>query len=384
MHQQQWRPPFIGTGIYLYDTQTVKHYIMYIWLLSFTVSFYTVQYILNAGHVHHISQTERVLIVMATFCLVALTIIALVLYTQHLQHLQGRFVLMLLVMSLVCAQYVQTERVEAQMSLYPGAAAIYEDITPRDDVPFYQTYEDVLMDRPSFYKYDECQAMYLLEIRKCSYGNLDNPDYVLALVAGSHSAHWFPALEPLANEMNFRLDIYNHDGCRFTDADPDGHLTPQCVEWNGNLLEVLKDHPPDLVFTTSTLNKRDTVPEGFVGQWKKLEGITTIFAIRDTPRMAQDVPKCLQAHDGNIEACTMPRDEALSRVAPWENTDNLPSNVIYADLSDYFCDDTTCYPVIGNMMVYRDQHHLTASYVKTLAPVLRPYLEDAFSQAKKR
>lgn len=381
MQQQQWRPPFIGAGIHLYDTKSVNNYMMYVWFISFTISFYTVQYIVNGAHVHRLTSIERVLILIAASCLVALTAVALLMYMRHVRL---SMTIALIAMSLLLAHYVQAERIEIEMSLYPGAAAIYDQVTPRAAVSFYQKYEDVLMDRPSFYKYDECQAMYLLEVRKCSYGNVKNPDYVLALVAGSHSAHWFPALEPLAKEMNFRLDIYNHDGCRFTDADPDGHLTPQCVEWNANLLEVLKDNPPDLVFTTSTLNKRDQVPEGFIGQWKKLEGVTTIFAIRDTPRMDEDVPQCLQQHDGDIDACSMPRDEVLSRVVPWENTAGLPSNVIYADLSDYFCDDTTCYPVIGNMMVYRDQHHLTASYVETLAPVLKPYLEDAFAEAKRR
>lgn len=382
---QPWYQSFISAHIDLYSNKQSNNDKIYILFLSFVVSFYTVQYILMDTYVHNMPIIEQIVVLLGTFCLVALTVIAVVLYTVRLERGgQLRFIVALLVLSLITAQYVQQQSVEAQISAYPGAAAIYYDITPRETEHFYQTYDEVLMDRPSFYQYDECQAMYLVEVRKCSYGVLNEPDYVIAVVAGSHSAHWFPALEPLAQELNFRLDMYNHDGCRFTDADPDGHLTEQCIDWNANLLEVLKKDPPSLVFTTASLNKRDHVPEGFASQWEKLEGISTIFAIRDTPRMDEHVPECLARTNGDVDACSMPRDEALSRVAPWENTPKLPSNVIYADLSDYFCDDTTCYPVIGNMMIYRDQHHLTASYVKTLVPVMRPIIKKALSTTDKR
>lgn len=380
--QQQWRPPFIGAGVQLYSTKQMYAQIIYVLFISLTISFYTTQYVTRASYAQRIGVLECILVILAALCLLTLSVIALTWYTRHLHEAKRPFLWTLLLLSLLLAQYVQYEQAEIQKSLYPGAAAIYDDITPRDNIPFYQSYEDVILDRPVFYQYDQCQAMYLVEIRKCSYGVVDDPDYVLALVAGSHSAHWFPAIEPLAEELNFRIDIYNHDGCRFTDEDPDGHLTEQCIEWNAKLIKVLKQNPPDVVFTTASLNKRNYVPRGYIRQWERLEGYSTVFAIRDTPRMNEPTPACLQQHNDEIAPCSMPRDEALSREVPWENADNIPSNVVFGDLSDYFCDDTTCYPVIGNILIYRDQHHLTSSYVKTLAPVLRPYLVEAFEKSE--
>ena len=117
------------------------------------------------------------------------------------------------------------------------------------------------------------------------------------------------------------------------------------------MVDVLIEDPPDLVFTTSTVNKRPLVPRGFINQWNRLEGITTVFAIRDNPRMLSIVPVCLEQADDPLE-CSVPRDEGVSQVAPWEVTEGIPSNVIFADLTDSFCDDTTCYPVIGNIIVF--------------------------------
>lgn len=279
-------------------------------------------------------------------------------------------------------QYIEQNETVATDADYPGAAAIYNGIQPPDDVGYFPSYINVVNDFPSFYADAHCLGKDSVEVKVCSYGVTENPDYVLALVGGSHSGHWFPALELLAQELNFRLDLYNHDGCRFTDQDPDNHLTENCLEWNANLIKELKADPPDLVFTTASLNKRDHVPVGYVGQWTKLEDVTTIFAIRDNPRMNEIAPTCLE-REVDATNCGVPRDEALSTVVPWENTEGLPSNVIYADLSDYFCDEESCPAVIGNVIVYRDDNHLTTAYVKTLAPVLKLHLETAFEQLSK-
>jgi len=229
---------------------------------------------------------------------------------------------------------------------------------------------------PSFYDQKECFGINQIEVKKCSYGELDNPDYTIALVGGSHSSHWFPALEILAEELNFQIDLYNHDGCRFTNDDVWNHLTENCLAWNANLMEQLQEEPPDLVFTTSTLNKRDVVPTGFIGQWKQLEGITTIFAVRDTPRMKESIPKCLENAEDPLD-CAITRDEGVSKVAPWERLEVAPQNVIFTDLTDLFCDETTCYPIIGNVIVYRDNNHLSTQYSKTLAPALKQPLKEA-------
>ncbi len=44
-------------------------------------------------------------------------------------------------------------------------------------------------------------------------------------------------------------------------------------------------------------------------------------------------------------------------------------------LDDRFCDAETCYPVVGDMIVYRDFSHLSAEYSAALAPWIRAELE---------
>jgi hypothetical protein len=48
----------------------------------------------------------------------------------------------------------------------------------------------------------------------------------------------------------------------------------------------------------------------------------------------------------------------------------VPPTVTFLDLADHLCDDARCPAEIGNVLVYLDDNHLTASYATTMAPVI--------------
>lgn len=263
----------------------------------------------------------------------------------------------------------------------PGARAVSEGIQPTKGAAIQPDFLTAKEELPTFYGEDDCTTNggKSTDIKDCSFGVTENPEHVVALVGGSHSGHWFPALEEIAEELNMRIDVYIKDACRFTADDFGELLTESCMEWNDNLEQHLLQNPPDTIFTTATVGKGDTVPVGYIDKWQRFEGVSDIFAVRDNPRMKVDPTKCLEnLSEAN---CSVPRDKALADVVPWENTEGIPDNVSFADLSEYFCTDTNCPPVIGNVLVYRDQHHLTTLYSKTLGPALKEYLEPALNDA---
>ena len=49
-------------------------------------------------------------------------------------------------------------------------------------------------------------------------------------------------------------------------------------------------------------------------------------------------------------------------------------------MSEYFCNDTTCPPAIGNVIVYVDDSHITSTYSRTLAPALSRKLAAVLPQ----
>jgi hypothetical protein len=86
-------------------------------------------------------------------------------------------------------------------------------------------------------------------------------------------------------------------------------------------------------------------------------------------------------HGEDEEKCGLLRAKALEVPSPTETLANPPPNVRFIDLSNYFCDERKCPPVIGNVMVYRHYAHVTATYVMSLEPMLTRAMESALQTA---
>jgi hypothetical protein len=249
------------------------------------------------------------------------------------------------------------------------------------DVPVLPTPLQARDDLPKVYG-DGChQSLEDAEVLKCEYGVLDNPEYTIAIVGGSHSAQWLPAFEKIAETEKIKIINYTKSACRFTS---DGIGKESCREWNENLIDILLSTKPDLVFTTADVGSKPEVPVGFVEQWEKLNRADIpVFAIRDNAWFDFDVPSCVEEKGRDSLECAQEREDALPEKSPWSKLAYTPDNVYYADLSDYLCEEDSCRPVVGNVLVYRDKHHITATYVKTMAPILKKELFQVLSSPSK-
>jgi peptidoglycan/LPS O-acetylase OafA/YrhL len=208
-----------------------------------------------------------------------------------------------------------------------------------------------------------------------------DPDgrFVLGIIGNSHSSHWLPALEIIAAREHWRLQVYSRNNCPFhlgkyvSDAE-----IPVCLQWNQNVIKALVRNPPDAVYMASTreMDGDEFVPEGYVLGWRALERANIpVIAIRDNPRVTFDAPDCVELHGPASPWCMLERARVLEVPSPTATLKDPPANVRFIDLSDYFCDARTCPMVVGNVMVYRHLSHITATYARTLEPMLSRELE---------
>ena len=58
-----------------------------------------------------------------------------------------------------------------------------------------------------------------------------------------------------------------------------------------------------------------------------------------------------------------PQEAAIAQVDP--------ARFEFVDLTPFFCDERSCYPVVGGVLIYRDLNHLTTLFAETLAPYLQ-------------
>ncbi|MTE12967.1 acyltransferase family protein [Nocardia aurantiaca] len=277
---------------------------------------------------------------------------------------------------------------ELDPTRYPGAAALTDRaLVPR--APMRPTTEEAPADI-AYPTRDHCISDFdTRAVVTCTYGDRD-AHRTIAVVGNSHAEHWIPALQILGEQYRFRIVVYLKMGCPLTvAAEPmyKGQHNPDCRDWSAEVIDRLGVERPDFVFTTATRpsdNGGDETPHDYLDVWSALSNRgLQIIAIRDTPWLRRNGIRyraidCL-AGGGDRVGCGLPRSEVLNAQNPAAASAAAYPNLHLIDLNDAVCERDVCAVVEGNILVYHDEHHLTASYSRSLAPELgrelRPILD---------
>jgi hypothetical protein len=91
------------------------------------------------------------------------------------------------------------------------------------------------------------------------------------------------------------------------------------------------------------------------------------------------VPNCLSAHLTSTTACTMPKQYPYFNPSGvgQEEAAAAAAGAGYIDTQPWFCAGTSCAVIVDNLLVYRDDNHITATYARWLTPVIGADLEEA-------
>lgn len=210
------------------------------------------------------------------------------------------------------------------------------------------------------------------------------PERRIVLVGDSHVQQYAGALLPVAQRREWQLVTILRGACPFSTAsevDPDD---TECVEWTNAAAEEIARLQPDAVVTLASRNVRagltEVTPRGFVDRWWQLHELgIPVLAIRDNPRFDFSPPDCLQQRGRAAPECGVERAAVYAPVPPWTVHSDIPPNVTFLDLSDQLCTEVHCPAEIGNVLVYMDDNHLTASYAATMAYAVDREISSALS-----
>ena len=102
-----------------------------------------------------------------------------------------------------------------------------------------------------------------------------------------------------------------------------------------------------------------------------------VVVIGDTPNPKGDPAVCVSDNLDDVLACTTPSSIAVSsaRLAT-ERAASAAAGAVFVDPTDWLCPTEPCPAIIGNVLVYRDGHHMTSIFATALAPYLGPLLPD--------
>lgn len=267
---------------------------------------------------------------------------------------------------------------------HPGALA-GPDAAIESDLPFVPTVDAAEQDLPAVYS-EGCVQNYRGDIKYdvvevCAPYGSEDATKTIVISGGSHAVQWFPTLAEVADQEGWNIVVVDKDGCRLSDPDVDEELGRSCSEWNRAALTTIAALEPDAVFTVATRTPEDDSGETFSGaqadRWHQLVDLgIPVVAVRDTPRFTVDIPSCV-ARAQRPRDCARPRAEIFAEQSPAASVVNEGDMIALPDLTDQFCARSMCEPIVGNVLVYRDRDHMTATYARTLAPALREALTES-------
>ncbi len=215
----------------------------------------------------------------------------------------------------------------------------------------------------------------------------------IALVGDSHARQYFAALEELANNQGWALDVVSKSACSVQDPatysltvnDPSFRY---CKEWNQRLAQHVAQNRYSLIINSNSTLVHDNNPavaESFrlaIADW--LDQGQQVLVLKDNPKPpnrvnAADFRVCLEFADGDFEKCAIPIDVATAwgdALASAAETISHPNLRVF-DSTSWFCDESLCPVVIDSVIVYRDTSHISDTFAKTLGDEFKHLLLDA-------
>lgn len=223
----------------------------------------------------------------------------------------------------------------------------------------------------------------------CVYGRRSSSTRVVNL-GDSHALQYFPAMRALARQRGWRLVNLSRAGCTVADVS----FRRACDAWRRHSLRRIGRMRPDLVVvhhaTTypyrvrsrgGRLSRGASRPRLQAGLARTLRRLrrtgARVVVVRDMPKARAGVVKCVARNREHLRRCASPPRRS-ARAAFDARAARRVKRVRLVDPKRALCTGGICPAVIGDVLVYRNPRHLTATYGRTLAGWLGERLPERF------
>jgi hypothetical protein len=207
----------------------------------------------------------------------------------------------------------------------------------------------------------------------------------LVLYGDSHAGMWESAFDVAGKRTHTKVVLLAKPACAVADLhfwlETTQRKNVECDAWHTWATDKIVSLKPDEVVLTSLFtgprdfDKKDITE----AQWAKgmsatltkvkTSGAKTVV-LGDMPYLSQSAPECLAAHADDVTACARKANQAIN----WTHAESdqktaKAAGATYVDTTSWFCSDV-CSPIVGDMIVYQNQYHISASYSRYLSGVL--------------
>ncbi|MGI5127741.1 acyltransferase family protein [Pseudonocardia sp. CA-107938] len=252
---------------------------------------------------------------------------------------------------------------------HPGAAAIGAPLLPVAQLlpPPVTVYEDFVQTNRW-----QCTAVEGFDSDYCVQPVGYRPTKRVLIVGDSHAQQITGTLIPLAAVHHWQLSIVARGACPFSTGSDTDPSNDTCDPFHQATMDIIARDRPDVVVTIGSRDVRagltENTPQDYVDAWRQVTDLDIpVVAVRDNPRFDYSIPDCVSTHDRNSPECGVDRAAVYSPTPPWARLPDVPQNVRFVDIADAVCDQHRCPAEVGNVLVYLDDNHISASYAATMA-----------------
>lgn len=198
------------------------------------------------------------------------------------------------------------------------------------------------------------------------------------LIGDSHAWHFYPGLAEAAKEKGWDLSAYIRMACspflRGEESSSDAHHR-RCSIFNEQVESELLSQEGDatviVAFRADPASVMGSNSEGQIERYtqtareyihKLNQSGKKVYVVRTVPGMPyanprEKAPECIAAHSGQNDPCTRKRENPI-----WLMDAVAPTSATLLDPGEIICADGNCHTVIGGLIVYSDDNHLSRSF----------------------
>ena len=241
--------------------------------------------------------------------------------------------------------------------------------------------------------YDGCHAsIFAVTQGACVFGD-PSGKHTVVLFGDSHMQQWQPAFTDAGVYAHWRVVNWTKSGCppqELTEFNTQlNRIYTECDTWRARTLARIAALKPTVVILTSSDGDNDAAgtvsPAAYgdatVSTVRILQRTTTakIVYLEDTPYPGYNVAECVAAHLDDVKACNLPMSHAYAYPATHQAINQALQKlggVTLVDPAAWMCADNVCPAVVGNLLVFRDQSHLSVEFAEWLTPMITSLLDE--------
>lgn len=251
--------------------------------------------------------------------------------------------------------------------------------------------QNPISDFPEIYQAG-CDRWYHDDVLSPCIIDTGNTTKTVVLIGDSIGAQWFSFLPAVFPTQDWRIIVHTKSACPIIDEDyfypRIGKTYDVCTRWRQSALDDIDKIAPDVVVMGSASEYKFSKEQWISGTERILDRVSkstkNVVVIAGTPRLGFNGPTCIEQKTTDrgklaISACqnNLTMKHATTVAGYIDIASEMYKNTTLLDLNDIVCPDGVCSAVSKDgQIVYRDNKHLTNSFVISRISVIREKIDD--------